>query len=183
MAKKKKKELELGPNYFTYPRLYESMVDRFADGDVFVEVGCFYGRSVIHLAEAIKKSGKDIKIICVDLWGEVMDEKPFDGEPVYQHFLENTKSYEDIITVIRGCSWEVAEQFEDGSFAFVFIDADHTYDSVVKDLQAWTKKVRSGGVVAGHDFFHQPIKKALAHVYGKHHDLDAGESCWKKDVL
>jgi hypothetical protein len=42
----------------------------------------------------------------------------------------------------------------DESLDFVYIDAHHALPSVIADLAAWEPKVRSGGVVAGHDYFH-----------------------------
>jgi hypothetical protein len=38
------------------------------------------------------------------------------------------------------------------SLDFVYIDANHKYDAVKKDLELWYPKVRKGGVFAGHDY-------------------------------
>lgn len=54
--------------------------------------------------------------------------------------------------VLQGLSWEVAERVPDGSLAFVFLDADHTYEGVANDLAAWFPKVSCGGLFAGHDW-------------------------------
>ena len=35
----------------------------------------------------------------------------------------------------------------DGFFSVVFVDADHRYDGVVRDLSAWAPKVRPGGLM------------------------------------
>jgi predicted O-methyltransferase YrrM len=35
---------------------------------------------------------------------------------------------------------------------FVFIDANHSYAAVTEDLMHWTPAVKSGGLVAGHDY-------------------------------
>ena len=34
---------------------------------------------------------------------------------------------------------------------FLFIDADHRYESFIADLKAWIPKVKAGGIVCGHD--------------------------------
>ena len=41
----------------------------------------------------------------------------------------------------------------DESLDFVFIDADHKYVSVCEDIREWSKKVRIGGIVSGHDYY------------------------------
>jgi len=48
---------------------------------------------------------------------------------------------------------EAAKEFEDESLDFVYIDGDHVFDSVMVDIITWSRKVRPGGIVSGHDFF------------------------------
>lgn len=50
-------------------------------------------------------------------------------------------------------SVQAAQQIEDNSLDLVFIDADHSYEAVVADIVAWLPKVRSGGVLCGHDYW------------------------------
>jgi hypothetical protein len=46
-----------------------------------------------------------------------------------------------------------AERYLDnGSIDVVYIDGNHTLPFVIQDLQAWVPKVRSGGMVCGHDY-------------------------------
>lgn len=49
-------------------------------------------------------------------------------------------------------SIEAAVDVPNGSLDLVFIDAEHTYDAVKADIAAWLPKVRSGGILAGHDY-------------------------------
>jgi len=56
------------------------------------------------------------------------------------------------VVVIKAFSPEVAHMFEDELFDWVYIDGNHKYDAVKKDLSAWYKKVKTGGLVAGHDY-------------------------------
>lgn len=41
-----------------------------------------------------------------------------------------------------------------GDLDFVFIDALHTYEGVLNDLETWYDKIRSGGLISGHDYNH-----------------------------
>ncbi len=54
--------------------------------------------------------------------------------------------------IVMGRSPDVSEYFKDNYLDFVYIDADHSYEAVLKDITAWYEKVRPGGVVAGHDY-------------------------------
>jgi predicted O-methyltransferase YrrM len=55
-------------------------------------------------------------------------------------------------TLIRKTSMEAVKDFENSSLDFVYIDADHKFDYAVNDIIEWTKKVRKGGIVSGHDY-------------------------------
>ena len=46
----------------------------------------------------------------------------------------------------------MAKQFPDGSLDFVYIDGNHNYEHTVEDISLWSKKVRQGGIIYGHDF-------------------------------
>jgi len=56
------------------------------------------------------------------------------------------------VSIIRGLSASVARLFADGSLDFVYLDANHSRDMVALDIAAWKPKVRTGGVLAGHDW-------------------------------
>ena len=36
---------------------------------------------------------------------------------------------------------------------FVYLDADHSYNSIKADIDAWGPKVGKGGIVSGHDYY------------------------------
>lgn len=54
--------------------------------------------------------------------------------------------------LVRMPSIEAAETFENDSLDFVFIDANHSFEAVTEDLEAWVPKVRLGGLVSGDDY-------------------------------
>lgn len=53
----------------------------------------------------------------------------------------------------RLTSESAAEKFDPSTFDLIFIDGDHSYSAVKKDLQLWRSKLRPGGLLAGHDLF------------------------------
>lgn len=56
--------------------------------------------------------------------------------------------------IIRKTSMEAVQDFEDNSLDYVYIDGNHQLRYVVEDICEWSKKVRPGGVVSGHDYFY-----------------------------
>jgi glycosyltransferase involved in cell wall biosynthesis len=52
----------------------------------------------------------------------------------------------------RKLSLEAASDFADRSLDFVYVDANHERLAVASDLAVWFPKIRSGGVLAGHDY-------------------------------
>lgn len=56
------------------------------------------------------------------------------------------------VRVVQELSENAAKMIPDGSLDWIYIDANHDFESVTKDLEIWTPKVKEGGLVAGHDF-------------------------------
>ena len=68
------------------------------------------------------------------------------------------------IEFFRQFSHEAAANFPDREFDWIYVDADHSYDGVMKDLVAWDAKVADDGIILGHDFTNQA--SALAKDFG-----------------
>lgn len=173
---------DLGENWFTYPTLYSEMVKHFPNGSHFVEVGVWKGMSAAYMAVEIANSKKDIKFDCVDTWEYVDEVKTGISENLYEDlynvFLNNMKPVKDIITPVKKLSWEATDDYKDKSLDFVFIDAAHDYESVKKDIQAYFPKMKSTGVIAGHDY-NMGVKDAVDEFFGPLEvNIQSGDSCW-----
>lgn len=111
------------------------------------EVGSWAGRSAVIMATA------GARVTCVDTWeGSQNDSgcKAYDGSrgrPL-DVFRRNTAGLP--ITAHVGKSPEAAAAFADGEFDIVYIDAEHDYESVKADIEAWLPKARH--IIAGHDY-------------------------------
>ena len=69
--------------------------------------------------------------------------------PIMEKKLEK---YQNKITLYRETSIHAVTHFEDNSLDFIYIDGDHTYQNVSKELELYYPKVKSQGVMGGHDF-------------------------------
>jgi len=56
------------------------------------------------------------------------------------------------IFVVKGISDNFFNSIPDQYLDFIYIDGDHSYNGVTKDLNNSIKKVKKGGVVCGHDY-------------------------------
>lgn len=118
-----------------------------------VEVGVFRG----FLSKEILRLWKDCDLFMVDVWrkleGEYDDVCNNDEHMQYlKDTCDNIRGYEDRATIIRTTSEVASTLFPDESLDFVYIDANHEYEHVKKDIELWYPKVRKGGVLAGHDY-------------------------------
>jgi hypothetical protein len=161
----------MGENWFTYPHLYSHVVKKFPTNSHFVELGSWKGMSAAFMAVEIINSSKNIRFDCIDIWspdGYLSDQtqKEF-GDELMQCFLTNIEPVKHVINVIRKDSAAAAADYADHSLDFVFIDADHSYEGVKKDILAWLPKMKPDGILAGHDYaWHEPIRQAVSDVFG-----------------
>jgi hypothetical protein len=60
-------------------------------------------------------------------------------------------------------SVESANLFEDEYFDFIYIDTDHSYETTKAELNAFSKKIKSGGFISGHDYFQVGISNGFSY--------------------
>jgi predicted O-methyltransferase YrrM len=56
------------------------------------------------------------------------------------------------VNLIEAESVAASGMYPDASLDFVFIDANHTYEAVKRDIDAWLPKMKPGGIISGHDY-------------------------------
>jgi len=127
------------PGMMDYEDLYSNMVGKAINGSVFVELGSWRGRSAVYMCNEIVRSGKDIKFYTIDWF----------LKSSFDEVKNNLKDY-PFAKVIKSETSKAARLFKDKSVDFCFVDADHSYGGVQRDIKAWLPKV--SGVIAGHDY-------------------------------
>jgi predicted O-methyltransferase YrrM len=126
---------------------------RYDMAGMFSELGFTRGAEIGvdmgHFTEILCMQNPTAKIYAIDSW-----------EGKYESHYENAKKrlapYN--CTLIKATSMEAVKQFKEGDLDFVYIDANHDYDHVKEDLEAWSKIVRKDGIVSGHDYGHYKYK-------------------------
>ena len=163
-------EEKFGENWFDYQDLYSQFVQQIDIGGVFVEVGSWKGKSVSYIAVEIINSGKDIKCYAVDTWNgskEHQNDISVISNSLYELFLDNSEPVKNVVVPVRKSSLEAAKDFSDGSIDVVYLDASHEYDDVKDDILAWLPKVKQGGILAGHDYTWESVKRAVDETLGE----------------
>jgi Methyltransferase domain len=124
-----------------------------------VEIGSALGRGSTQIAgEFIKRNGG--VLYCVDPWtSSKYAAKPLE-DPYYRAFLCNLRIFdlEGTVLPIRCPSVTAAELFEDGSLDAVFVDGLHEHEPCLADIDAYLPKIRSGGLMFGHDLHDLPSR-------------------------
>ena len=63
-------------------------------------------------------------------------------------------------TMIEGLTQDVHAQIT-RKFDIVWIDADHSYESVARDIDLYRNKVKPGGIICGHDYDWPEVHRAV----------------------
>ncbi|MHC4646880.1 MAG: class I SAM-dependent methyltransferase [Planctomycetota bacterium] len=145
-------------NRVTLARLFAEL-----DYRTGAEIGTYSGSFAITLSINIPK----LKLYCVDPW------TTYDGlndytdadylNEIYQLAVQRLRQYKGV-EIIRELSMDAVKKFDDESLDFVYIDANHEFPFVAEDIFYWSKKVRPGGIVSGHDYLKTPRKDGMVQV-------------------
>lgn len=120
--------------------------------DMGFKVGAEIGVDRGIYIEKLLKAG--LKIYGIDPWLYYEDYPHPQGQKrldfLYKHTQRVVAPYD--CELIRKTSMEAVKDFEDNSLDFVYIDGHHGFKYIAEDLWEWTKKVKKGGIIAGHDY-------------------------------
>ena len=133
------------------------------DGLVGAEIGVWTG---VHTLFYLK----ELDIKCVFLIDPYIGYENYD--PVKEFRMKNLEiaeqaaharlqGYEQRIKWIKKKSAEAVEFIADNSLDFVYIDGNHSFDSVMEDILLYYPKLKKGGLLSGHDYDLENVKKAV----------------------
>jgi predicted O-methyltransferase YrrM len=135
---------------------------------VGLEIGSFAGESSLIMLETIP----NLNLTCVDLWKSdyyrenqiPVAEKTFDA--VVRNRVTKIKDFSD-----EAFNWFIIHRMK---FDFVYIDGNHNYEFVKKDIINALKVIKVGGILGGHDYKYKKsagVAKALLEVMGREPDF------------
>ncbi|HMS55783.1 MAG TPA: class I SAM-dependent methyltransferase [Fimbriimonadaceae bacterium] len=171
------------PGWFDFADLYDLAVAEASHGSKFLEIGCWLGKSTCYLADQVRRSKKSVLITVIDTFkgvpGDELQELlgPYGGS-VRTAFEKNLEmsGVRDLVSILEENSAAAHHHFAPQSLDFIFIDADHSYPAVKRDIRNFLPKVKPGGILAGHDYGHSPqVRRAVDEALGP---CPASASSW-----
>lgn len=123
---------------------------------VGVEVGVYLGENAVKIALNNPKG----KLYLVDAYSrECWDKNANYKYPVAYAFRRARhrmrkvhQKYNYDYKFVRKLSSEAVKKFKDNSIDYVYIDANHSFEHCYEDISLWSRKVRIGGMISGHDY-------------------------------
>lgn len=129
------------------------------------EIGVLRGKTLF----ATLDECPDLHMYGVDKWTHNPDRDDENAEN-YRHFdmaqlrsqvMQKALTYGTRCTILNGDSVDMAKYVTDGALDFVFLDGDHTEAGLERDMRAWVPKVRTGGLITGHDWSWPTVRRVL----------------------
>lgn len=133
---------------------------------VMAEIGCYAGES----ASMFIESGKVVMLYAVDPWTNTKE-----AEPVFDYLLQTGK-----VVKCKGRINDFIDMLPELDMAY--IDGDHEYISVKNDILQVLKKLKPGGIIAGHDYsaqYRDMVVRAVHETIGTPDKVYADTSFYK----
>ena len=124
----------------------------------------------------------NLKLYSIDAWelfsGCTNNETKEIMDQLYKTARENLAGTN--CQIIRDWSINAVKRFADKSLDFVYIDGAHDYKNVYQDIREWSKKVRRGGIIGGHDY-NDPSSLGKKGYYKEVYDVKSAVNDWVKE--
>ena len=159
---------------------------------VGVEIGVYKGDNARHLLELLP----NLKLYMVDRWQPYSDEERSERKKTSEMVQGDAAYWADIFNqatavqkqfveraFIYRMSSEVAAKNINEPLDFVFIDGDHLYKSVKKDIRLWLPKIKNGGWLCGHDIKREQVQKAVFEMLPKEKIQKDKNNTWFYQVV
>jgi len=132
--------------------MFQELLKKYPKGRG-VEVGVFKGSFSKELLDMWSGT-----LYMVDIWRQEDFDKYQDQSNHAFHSdawsitMDNIREYESRAIMIRSDSFVASEIFANESLDFIYLDSNHAYEHVSKELDIWYSKLKPGGLFSGHDY-------------------------------
>lgn len=123
----------------------QQLLEQLPTGGVCAEIGVDQGDFTARILATCRPK----RLHLVDLWGSRRYSQT-KCDQVRQKF--STQVADGTVVIHRKSSLEAAGGFDDAMFDWVYLDTTHAYQLTAAELQAYARKIKPGGYLAGHDY-------------------------------
>ena len=125
---------------------------------VGMEIGVYDGGNALNMLESlpIKKLYLIDPYKAYDEWEGVNEKQQRELNKVKENVRKLLKKYKDKVVFIYDFSDKVHNQIKNGELDFLYIDGNHQYEFVIKDIGLYYPKIKKGGIIGGHDYNFSP---------------------------
>jgi len=121
------------------------------------EIGTFGGEN----AEYILKNLNIKKLYLIDAWESYYNVyNQVKLNKAYERTLKRMKKFKSKVVILKKFSSDALGDIKE-LLDFVYIDGNHDYEFVKKDMENYYKKLKKGGVLAGHDIYLPGVSRAF----------------------
>ena len=159
-------------NNYAYPCYYVDYKDRYftfrpffeqvKPDSIGAEIGTFEGYNALGICRYTQPK----KLFLVDpykVYESSTDTKIWtqgDWEKIYRRVKLKLKDYP--VEFFRMTSEQAVKAVPNNELDYVYIDADHSFEAVLNDIKLWAPKVKTGGLIGGHDIIEPEVLEAVA---------------------
>lgn len=146
------------------------------------ELGVFQGKFAEHLLSLSPRL-----LVLIDPFEGLVSSGDQDGNNVIHADLP--REYERLkrkydghptVHILRGYSQHILPRLKDGAFDVIYIDGDHSYEGVKRDLELSLPKLKRGGFLCGHDYEMNMVRAKNHYDFGVKRAVD--EFCSSKGL-
>ena len=83
---------------------------------------------------------------------DLQKQSPKFYEYLFQSHLLQKQIEKGQVEVYPGLSWEMLAKLPDKSIDYLYLDAGHSYEEVVKDIEQVSKKIKETGIIQFNDY-------------------------------
>lgn len=188
ILKERYNQIKLPKGYFSEYDIkdYRKLVEQIPDNGTMIEIGTFRGRSLCSVSDIIQR--KNIKVIAIDTFEGTPTEDSelndyYEKENILEEFKSNILKFgiKNYVNIYKGKNEEYANLIENKTVDLIFIDADHSYEAVKQDIDVWKNKLKSSGILAGHDILWESVKQAVDEKFNN--DYITCSNIWIKEMM
>ena len=135
----------------------EDVLHLLPKGGTIAEVGVAYGNFSALLLEILQPQ----KFIAIDSFAFTEDSEPWKQSIIRESKISHIEYYkkrfdseikQGKLEVHKGLSWDCLVQLPDKSIDYLYLDAGHSYEEVVKDIQQVKRVIKDTGIIQFNDY-------------------------------